>query len=62
MASAAGAAKLKTLLEGARIEGVKSQKVEAPPPEEKQQWVTWQLRSDVATVRALAYPASEAKK
>jgi hypothetical protein len=48
--------KFKSFLEGVQIEGAKSQKVEAPPPDVQDpvaQWVLWQVRGDVATVREL---------
>jgi hypothetical protein len=51
MTDAKAAAKFKTLLEGVKIEGAKSQKVELPPAQEKEQWVIGQVRADVALLR-----------
>ena len=48
---AKAAAKFKTFLDGVKIEGAKSQKAELPPPQEKEQWVIWQVRADVAVLR-----------
>jgi hypothetical protein len=60
--SVKSAAAFKQLLEGAKIDGAKSQKVEAAPPEEPEQWVAWQVRSDVAAMRELLNRGKEAKK
>ncbi len=56
------AAAFKRMLEGAQIDGAKSQKVEAAPPDEPEQWVTWQVRSDVAAMRELLNRGKEVKK
>lgn len=47
---AKSAAKVKGFLDGVNIEGATS-KVELPPAEAKEQWVTWQVRGDVAVIR-----------
>lgn len=60
--NAKSAAAFKKFLEAAQIDGAKSQKVEAAPPEEKEQWVSWQVRSDVAVIRDLLNRGKEAKK
>jgi hypothetical protein len=60
--SAKSAAAFKKLLERAQIDGAKSQKVEAAPPDEPEQWVTWQVRSDVPAMRDLLNRGKEAKK
>ena len=36
-----------------KIAGALSQKVEATPTEVGEQWVTWQVRGDAATVRGM---------
>jgi hypothetical protein len=50
MTDAKATAKFKAILEGVKIERAK-QKVEATPAEEKEQWVIWQVRGDVAAMR-----------
>jgi hypothetical protein len=52
MTDAKAAAKFKSFLEGMKIERVQ-QKVAAVPPGEKDQWLTWQVRGDVAAIREL---------
>jgi hypothetical protein len=44
------AAKFKSFLEGVKIERAQ-QKVAAAPADEKDQWVIWQVRGDVAAIR-----------
>jgi hypothetical protein len=41
---------------------VKSQKVEATPPEAPQQWVTWQVRGDVPALREWLNLGKDLKK
>jgi len=53
MNDAKGTAKFKSMLDDAKVTGATSQKVEATPPEVAEQWVTWQVRGDVATVRGM---------
>ncbi len=51
---AAATAELKKDLEGVRLKGAKSPKVEAPPPDiaaAEAQWVSWQVRADPAALR-----------
>jgi hypothetical protein len=60
--SAKAATTFKTFLEAAKIDGAKSQKVEATPPEEPEQWVTWQVRGDTAAMRDLLNRGKEIKK
>jgi hypothetical protein len=48
---AKAAAKLQARLEDVKLEGATS-KVEATPSEAPEQWVSWQLRSDAATMRS----------
>ena len=60
MTNARAAGDLKTLLEAVKIDGAKSQKVEAPPAKEPEQWLTWQVRGDVAAMRA--WLSKDAKK
>jgi hypothetical protein len=43
--------RFKTLLGGIKITGATSQKVEAPPAEANDPWVTWQVRGDAAMMR-----------
>jgi hypothetical protein len=62
LADAKTAAGFKTMLEGIKIEGVKSQKVEATPPEAPQQWVTWQVRGDVPALREWLNLGKDLKK
>ena len=52
MTDAKAAAKFKSFLEGVKIESAQ-QKVAAPPADEKDQWVIWQVRGDVAAIREL---------
>ena len=49
---AKSAAKLKGLLATVQIEGAASQKIEMPPTETKEWWVTWQVRGEAAVMRA----------
>ena len=51
MTDAKAATKFKTFLDGVKIEGARSQKVELPPVDEKEQWVIWQVRADVVAMR-----------
>jgi hypothetical protein len=60
--SAKTASAFKTFLEAAKIDGARSQKVEAVPPEEPEQWVTWQVRGDAAMMRDLLNRGKEVKK
>ncbi|MSQ97052.1 MAG: hypothetical protein EXR98_21200 [Gemmataceae bacterium] len=48
---AKSAASFKKRLDGVKIAGATSQKVEAPPADAKEPWVTWQVRGDVAGMR-----------
>ena len=50
MTEAKAAAKFKSFLEGVKIERAQ-QKVAAGPADEKDQWVIWQVRGDVAAIR-----------
>ena len=50
MTDAKAAAKFRTFLDGAKIQGAKSQKVEVPPADQKEQWLIWQVRGDVAVL------------
>ena len=50
LTDATAAAKFKTRLEGVKIEGAKSQKVEMSP-DVNEPWLTWQVRGDVAAMR-----------
>ncbi len=51
MTDAKAAAGFKTFLEIAAFDGAKSRKVETTPPEAKEAWLTWQVRSDAAALR-----------
>src|SRR5205814_2010279 len=51
MTDAKASAKFKAVLEGVKFDGARSQKVDVPPPD-VEQWVTWQVRGDVAAMRA----------
>jgi hypothetical protein len=57
MNDAKAAANFKTFLEKVNIEGAKSQKVDA-----SEDWVAWQVRGDVATVRGFLNRGKERKK
>lgn len=50
MTDAKASAKFKTVLESVKFDGAKSQKVDVPPAD-VEQWVTWQVRGDVAAMR-----------
>jgi hypothetical protein len=56
------AAKFKALLDDVKVEGAASQKVETTPPEVAEQWVTWQVRGDVTTVRGMLGGGKNGKK
>jgi hypothetical protein len=62
MTDAKSAAKFKAFLEGVKIDGAKSNAVVAPPPEEREQWLTWQVRGDVAAMRKWLNLGKEFKK
>jgi hypothetical protein len=62
LTDAKAAAKFKTLLEGAKIEGANSQKVETPPADSPDQWLTWQVRGDVGVMRAWLNQGQDRKK
>jgi hypothetical protein len=56
---AKAAANFKTLLDRVKIEGAKSQKAVLPPESEKEQWVSWQVRSDVDKLREWLAPGKK---
>ncbi len=60
--SAKTAATFKTFLELATIDRAKSQKVEAAPPDEPEQWVSWQVRGDTVMIRDLLNRGKEVRK
>jgi hypothetical protein len=60
--SAKSAAAFKSFLEDVKIDGARSQKVEAPPPTEPEQWVSWQVRGDPVALRELLNRGKDAKK
>ena len=62
MTDAQAAAKFKTFLEGVKIEGAQSQKAVAAPADEKEQWLTWQVRGDVAVMREFLNRGKNGKK
>ena len=62
LTNAKSAAAFKTFLEAAQIDGMKSQRVEIVPPAEPEQWVTWQVRGDIAAMRDLLNRGKEVKK
>jgi hypothetical protein len=61
VADAKAAAKLVNRLEAVKIDGAKSQKVETSP-DERDPWITWQVRGDVAVMRRLLNQGQDAKK
>jgi hypothetical protein len=62
LANAKSAAAFKSLLEGVRLDGARSQKVESSPANEAEQWVSWQVRGDVSAMRELLNRGKGTKK
>ena len=62
MTDTKSAARFQTILESAKIDGAKSQKVTVTPAAVKDQWVTWQVRGDAPTMRELLNRGKQAKK
>ena len=62
MDNAKAAAKFTAMLEDVKIDGAQSQKVTATPADALEQWVTWQMRGDVAALRGLLDRGKDAKK
>jgi hypothetical protein len=62
MTDAKAAAKFKSFLEGVKIDGAQSQKVVAPPADEKEQWMIWQVRGDVTVMREFMNRGKNGKK
>jgi hypothetical protein len=56
---AKSAAACKVLLDRIKIEGAISQKAVLPPETEKEQWVSWQVRSDVDKLREWLAPGKK---
>lgn len=61
MSDAKSAGKLKTFLEGVAIEGA-TQKLAMPKDDNEEQWLTWQLRGDVAAIRMWLNQGKELKR
>jgi hypothetical protein len=61
-ADAKSAAKVTAFLATVNIAGATSQKVEAPPPDVADPWVTWQLRGDVGAMREWMNQGAAKKK
>jgi hypothetical protein len=59
---AKAAASLEKLLDGLTMPDALARKVDVPPAEVKEQWVTWQVRGDAAAMRAWLTSAKESKK
>lgn len=62
LADAKAAAEFKTYLDGISVDGARSRKAETAPPQEKEQWVAWQVRGDVLAVRELLNRGRAPKK
>src|SRR5205085_1445262 len=62
MTSAKTATDFVTFLKKVDTKGAKSSEPAASPAQEKEQWVTWQLRGDVPTIRAWLNAGKDVKK
>ena len=62
MNDAKGTARFKARLDEVKIAGATLHKVEAPPPDVADQWISWQVRGDVSALRDFLGQGKEAKK